>query len=111
MKNGNIQLNHTTDCKNIINLITKLLRISTGMTALLTIHIPHNAFRFNITKHIKKNLLCCAYKHLTIDKFTKTALTFPRKIQILYVHEKTYIYNTVTKLTQVFQITQKLKQR
>ena len=92
-------------------MITKPLRISTGMTALLTSHIPLNSFRFNITKHIKKNLLCCTYKHLTIDEFTKTALTFPRKIHILYVHEKADIYNTVTKLTHVFQITQKLKQQ
>lgn len=105
MKNGNTQLTHTTDCKNIIHLITKPLRISTGMIALLTIYISLNAFRFNRTKQIKKNLLCCAYKHLTNDEITKTAVTFPRKIDISYIHETTDFYNAMTKLTHVFEIT------
>lgn len=109
MKNGNTQLTHTTLCKNIIHLITQPLRISAGLIALLIIRISLNAFTFNITKQIKKNLLCCAYKHLTNDGITKTAVTSPRKIYILYVHETTDIYNTVTKLTHVFEITQKLK--
>jgi len=75
------------------------------MIALLTIHFSLNAFRFNITKQIKKDLLCCAYKHLTNDEITKTAVAFPRMIHILYVRETTDIYNTVTKLTHVFEST------
>jgi hypothetical protein len=47
---------------------------------------------------------------LTIDEITTAAVTFPRKIYVLYVHEKTDVYNTMTKLTHVFEITQKLKQ-
>ena len=79
------------------------------MIALMIIHFILNAFRFNLTKQIKKNLLCCDYKHLTNDEITKTAVTFRRKMCILYVHETTDIYNTVTKLTHMFEIIQKLK--
>jgi len=46
---------------------------------------------------------------LTNEEITKTAVTFPWKIYMLYVHETTDIYNTVTKLTHMFEITQKLK--
>jgi len=109
MKNGNTHLTQTTDCKNIIHLITNPHRISSGMIALLTLHFSLNAFRFNITKQTKNNLLCCYYKHLTNDKIMKTAVTLPRKMCILYVHETTDIYNTVTKLTHMFEITQQLK--
>ena len=95
----------------LIHLITKPLRTSIGMTALFTTYTSLHVFRFNIVKHITNNLLCCAYKHLTIEHFTKGALTFSRKIHILYVHEEPEIYNTVTKLTHVLQITQKLKRK
>jgi hypothetical protein len=109
MRKWNYKLTHTTDGKNIIiHLITKPLR-SIGMTALFITYISLNVFRFNIVKHITNNLLCYAYKHLSTEQFTKAALTFSRKTHILYLHEEPEIYNTATKLTHVFQITQKLK--